>query len=1112
MNRRCCIVKLCLCFLIIGGFILSGISFAETGIWRPASSLPQKAGVKQVLARVNNWGINNTISVDYQVPSLTLKAREIQRLSDEKEETCILGNAVPIYNEGEPVLPAVFARIILPYGHTVDKISVERGNATPVQGQHFIEYGPAAVVLMPGVKARKAVPKAEIYTSDNPFPAQTHKLVTIQKMRGVTFAYIQVYPVTYYPKSGKLEYYKNISVQVTTKPAKDFANSNIRVRLAGMKSMCREAENIELLTTYQDGAIQGTYQRGICNPREDYKWVFVTSEAIANASTSPSVSDLVQQRQSMGFTAKVMTIEDVKSNYDGVDNAEKLRNFVIDAYNNWSTEFVVLGGDVDVVPLRQLYCYVDSENEDQIDSDIYFQCLDGEYNYNGNTNWGEPDDGFDYEDVDLLAEVFIGRISAENATEMANALYKIIAYENSPADESYLKTVLMLGEHLGWTGDMEYAKPSLLQIVNGVDSLNLKGFVEVPEITVEGLYEADGSYSKTDVLNKINSETYSIIHHFGHSNASYGLKLRNGDESDFTNDKFIFGYSQGCLTGEFSKDCIAERFTTSTRTGFWGTMFNSNLGFGYENNIDGPAQILAREFWDAYFGENMEYVGALSKDAHDDNLSIVGNALIRWSIFETNLLGDPAVKIRGKVIPDFIAVTSPNGGEKWEQGRAFDIAWNDNITENVKIELLKGTAVDRELAASEPSDGSFTWDIASDFPLATDYKIRVTSTTNGSLVDESFEFFAIEAISTLGVTAPNGGETVIKGSDYEIKWSDNLSGNVNIDLYKNGEFCRNVVLNTESDGSYTWTVHKVIAKASDYKIRVTSVDKSWLFDESDADVSFDNPIISTFPYFEDFDEFELGAGALGGYWEQIIGDDDFNWTVQEGPTPSNTTGPDEDHTSGSGMYIFTEASSDGNPNKKFYAVTPVFDFTGLAEPYISFWYHMRSDTNRMGDLYLDIFVDNAWTEGIVHISGHQGTDWLEKILDLNTYIGKQVQFRFRGVTDTSFDSDMAVDDVLIDDKTAISTSIVKVPQQFGMKLYGSRIHYQVRKQQHISIKLYNIQGKLIRTLVNGAVKAGYHSLPVNGSNKGVYELAAGLYLCKMETKGFCKTINVIVKK
>ena len=38
-------------------------------------------------------------------------------------------------------------------------------------------------------------------------------------------------------------------------------------------------------------------------------------------------------------------IEDICTTYSGVDRQGKLRNFIIDAYNNWETLFVFLGGD-----------------------------------------------------------------------------------------------------------------------------------------------------------------------------------------------------------------------------------------------------------------------------------------------------------------------------------------------------------------------------------------------------------------------------------------------------------------------------------------------------------------------------------------------------------------------------------------------------------------------------------------------------------------------------------------------------------------------------------------------------------------------------------------------
>ena len=46
-------------------------------------------------------------------------------------------------------------------------------------------------------------------------------------------------------------------------------------------------------------------------------------------------------------------------------------------------------------------------------------------------------------------------------------------------------------------------------------------------------------------------------------------------------------------------------------------------------------------------------------------------------------------------------------------------------------------------------------------------------------------------------------------------------------------------------------------------------------------------------------------------WKQEVNNDDFDWTIQSGPTPSADTGPPSDHTTGNstGYYAFIEASS-----------------------------------------------------------------------------------------------------------------------------------------------------------------------------------------------------------
>ncbi|MBN1341009.1 MAG: hypothetical protein JXA03_16895, partial [Bacteroidales bacterium] len=163
----------------------------------------------------------------------------------------------------------------------------------------------------------------------------------------------------------------------------------------------------------------------------------------------------------------------------------------------------------------------------------------------------------------------------------------------------------------------------------------------------------------------------------------------------------------------------------------------------------------------------------------------------------------------------------------------------------------------------------------------------------------------------------------------------------------------------------------------------------------------------TVPYSTHFDF----GGALPEGWSNAL-TDDFDWTTNSGSTPSSGTGPSGDHTSGSGYYAFTESSSPNNPGKTTLLVTPVFDLGNLVDAQVTFWYHMYGAA--MGSLCLDIFAGGAWINNVMPaISGNQGDQWLQKTIDITPYAGQQIKLRFRGITGTSYTSDMAIDDFSI---------------------------------------------------------------------------------------------------
>jgi len=95
------------------------------------------------------------------------------------------------------------------------------------------------------------------------------------------------------------------------------------------------------------------------------------------------------------------------------------------------------------------------------------------------------------------------------------------------------------------------------------------------------------------------------------------------------------------------------------------------------------------------------------------------------------------------IVPAAITVTAPNGGENWRAGSTQTIRWSytGNPGSNVKIELLKSGTVNRTIKSSTSigsgGNGSYNWAIPSTQTSGTEYKVRITSTTNSAIKDTS---------------------------------------------------------------------------------------------------------------------------------------------------------------------------------------------------------------------------------------------------------------------------------------------------------------------------------------------------------------------------------------
>jgi hypothetical protein len=75
---------------------------------------------------------------------------------------------------------------------------------------------------------------------------------------------------------------------------------------------------------------------------------------------------------------------------------------------------------------------------------------------------------------------------------------------------------------------------------------------------------------------------------------------------------------------------------------------------------------------------------------------------------------------------------------------------------------------------------------------------------------------------------------------------------------------------------------------------------------------------------------------------------------------------------------------------------------------------------------------------------------------------------------------------------------------------STSIKYDVKDKGVVTLKVYNVAGQLIRTLVNGVKDAGSYTITWDGKNDRGGAVASGIYFYKMDTKNFSQTKKMVM--
>lgn len=199
------------------------------------------------------------------------------------------------------------------------------------------------------------------------------------------------------------------------------------------------------------------------------------------------------------------------------------------------------------------------------------------------------------------------------------------------------------------------------------------------------------------------------------------------------------------------------------------------------------------------------------------------------------------------------------------------------------------------------------------------------------------------------------------------------------------------------------SIHQMSIRKSDRTLYLYTHGRGVWYAELDGGGSPCNNPVTSFDY-------EYGFEAGFGDWIQDQ-NDDFNWKLRTGSTPTKNTGPSAAF-EGS-YYVYTEVNKSTRNFKTANLISPCYDFSDLLAPKMIFAYHMYG--KHMGVLNIDYSKDggqswiNLWTK-----SGNQGNQWYQDTLVLDSLAYEPfVQFRFSGTTRDRNKGDMAFDAVVV---------------------------------------------------------------------------------------------------
>ena len=677
---------------------------------------------------------------------------------------------------GEPTLPWQSVSLMLPCGQEAVSIGVAFADFVELEDSfNLYPYQQPRPV-----SSEETIPFAKnesLYRSEEAYPTIAYGSVSTQYLNGVAFAFSGFTPVQYVPATGKVSYAQTVKVTIETATSREDHSRKLWLTPENEASIRRLAQNEGVLSTYN--------KRG----REigGYDMLVITSE-----EWLPRFGEYINLYNDKGVRTRIVALEAIYATMEGIDPQEQIRNYIIQEYEDNGIQMVSLGGDVSIVPFRFLYCWAQEGEEDQLPSDMYYACLDGTLNDDGDDRWGEVGED------DLLPEIGIGRLSFNNEAQFETIMHKTFSYLQTPVMGEFTSPILG-AEHLG---DGYYGSDDMERLIGENNDFDYTTYGYPEDYDFKRYYATPTMNWNGSAFRDVIGTGGQYVHHVGHANtdivANWSMGMM-GDQffagNDGVNHNYMLFHSHGCICGDFSHACILEKMVTIS-TGFVVTTGNSRYGW-YVPWGDGMAAHIHREFVDAYCHDRIASVGMALREAKIATAPWVTaygeeNGCLRWNIYCLNVLGD------GALCPWFEEPFTPN--VVYEQGlRTGTTATTVNVNQygtplsNFCVSLFDGET----LLGRGITDESGNAELFFDTPLDVIGAMRLT-VTGQSAWPQVFE-----------VTGFSNDEAFVYGDITELD-GEPVYGTqrfVNMDIFNKGDVSAfNISAELSSDCTYVTVI------------------------------------------------------------------------------------------------------------------------------------------------------------------------------------------------------------------------------------------------------------------------------------------------------------------